>query len=89
MGHKGIDGVYYNSETNTYAIVESKYGSSQLGETQDGRQMSWQWIDARLEEAVGEKKADEIREQYANNPENVRVMVANVKGTNGITYTAL
>lgn len=88
-GHQGIDGIYYNSKTDTYAIIESKYGSSQLGETQDGRQMSWQWIDARLDEAVGERIADKIREQYADNPENVRIMVANVKGTDKVTYTSV
>ena len=88
-GHKGIDGVYYNPKTDTYAIVESKYGSSQLGDTQDGRQMSWEWIDARLDESVGERTADRIREQHETNPENVKIMLAKVKGTEKVTYTSL
>ena len=86
VGHKGIDGVFYNSETDTYAIVESKYGSSELGETQDGRQMSWEWIDARLDEAVGEKTADKIREQYDQNPQKVQLLVANVNGLDKVLY---
>ena len=85
-GHQGIDGVYYNPKTNTYAIVESKYGSSQLGETLDGIQMSWEWIDARLNDAVGEKRANEIREQYTQNPQKVELFVANVNGLDKVTY---
>lgn len=61
-GSTGIDGVYYNPEGEPkYIIVESKYGSSKLSETADGKQMSENWIDNRLDEAVGKEMADEIR----------------------------
>lgn len=86
IGHKGIDGVFYNHKTDTYAIVESKYGSSKLGETQEGIQMSWEWIDARLDDAVGEKTADKIREHHIQNPQKVQLLVANVNGLDKVTY---
>ena len=85
-GHKGIDGVFYNPETDTYAIVESKYGSSELSESKDGVQMSWEWIDARLDDAVGEKTADRLREQYINNSQKVQLLVANVNGLDQVVY---
>ncbi len=88
-GHKGIDGVYYNSETDTYAIVEAKYGSSELSLTLEGQQMSWEWIDARLDEAVGEKTADKIREQYEQNPQKVQLLVANIKELDKIIYKSV
>ena len=50
----GIDGVYKNTAPPPeYVIGEAKYGSSTLGDTQSGKQMSPQWIDDRLEDAVG------------------------------------
>ncbi|MDR1369903.1 MAG: hypothetical protein LBJ72_07230 [Dysgonamonadaceae bacterium] len=62
-GHQGIDGVYENTNPPPkYIIVESKYGSSDLNpNTSDGPQMSDPWVDRRLDDAVGEVKADEIR----------------------------
>jgi hypothetical protein len=49
----GIDGLFmqYDSKgrPRSLMVVESKFGSSQLGMTQDGRQMSPQWIRNRLE----------------------------------------
>ena len=63
--HKGIDGVYYKKGGNPeYIIGEAKYGRARLGNTRDGKQMSDGWIDGsnRLENAVGESKAAEIRE---------------------------
>lgn len=79
-GHQGIDGVYYNPDGNPpYMVVESKYGSSQLGDTLDGKQMSDSWINgdvtgnSRLVEAVGKDMADDILfEGYGK-------MVVNVK----------
>ncbi len=85
-GHSGIDGVYYNKEKKEYLIAEAKYGSSKLGETLDGRQMSWGWIDARLDEAVGENTANKIREQYENNPEKVHTVIAHVSGKEKVSY---
>lgn len=61
--HKGIDGVYYRPNGNpSHIIGEAKYGTSQLGKTLDGKQMSSTWIEGsgRLENAVGKDLADEI-----------------------------
>ena len=44
---KGIDGLYENANPNSnikYVIDEAKFGSSQLGKTKDGRQMSDGWL---------------------------------------------
>ena len=74
--HHGIDGVYYNPQKNPpYVIAEAKYGSSKLGMTKDGKQMSDEWITGsnRLENALGGDKAlaDEV---FANcDKELVRV----------------
>lgn len=61
--HKGIDGVYYNPDGHPpYIIGEAKYGSSKLGSTRDGMQMSDTWINGsdRLVNAVGKDMADDI-----------------------------
>ena len=47
---KGIDGVYSNGKD--YIVGEAKFGSSPLGMTKDGRQMSPTWIENRLDNAV-------------------------------------
>lgn len=72
-GHQGIDGVY--EKDGKYVIVDAKYGTAQLGETQDGKQMSAEWIDRRLDDAVGKEKADEIRDAYEDDPDNVSTEV--------------
>ncbi|OFD36326.1 hypothetical protein BWGOE2_54670 [Bacillus mycoides] len=44
---KGIDGLYENTNADSkikYVIDESKFGSSQLGKTKDGPQMSDNWL---------------------------------------------
>ncbi|WP_243765445.1 hypothetical protein [Bacillus arachidis] len=44
---KGIDGLYENTNAGSkikYVIDESKFGSSQLGKTKDGPQMSNDWL---------------------------------------------
>ncbi|MFC8766652.1 T7SS effector LXG polymorphic toxin [Bacillus cereus] len=44
---KGIDGLYENANPNSnikYVIDEAKFGSSQLGKTKDGPQMSNDWL---------------------------------------------
>lgn len=63
-GRKGLDGVYFKEGGHPpYAIVEAKYGSSDLNpNTLDGKQMSDKYIDNRLDAAVGKEKADEIRD---------------------------
>lgn len=72
-GHKGLDGVYQKGDK--YIIADAKYGEARLGNTQDGRQMSWDWIDKRLDDAVGKEKADEIRQAREENPDNVSTQV--------------
>ena len=61
--HQGIDGVYYNPDGHPpYVIGEAKYGSSRLGNTLDGPQMSDDWIygSNRLLKAVGKEMYDDI-----------------------------
>ena len=61
--HQGIDGVYYKADGHPpYVIGEAKYGSSKLGYTRDGMQMSDTWIKGsdRLVNSVGKDAADEI-----------------------------
>lgn len=66
--HRGIDGVYYNPDGHPpYIIADAKYNTAQLEQTQDGKQMSEPWIDARLDAAVGKERADDIRESILDN----------------------
>lgn len=91
IGHRGIDGVYYNENGEPqYIVVETKYGTSALNpHTADGRQMSEKWIDNRLDKAVGKENADEIRMEKLLNPENVGNYVAKVSETGSVTYNKL
>src|SRR5699024_6631653 len=44
---RGIDGLYENTNPNSnvkYVVDEAKFGSSQLGKTRDGKQMSNDWL---------------------------------------------
>ena len=89
-GHQGIDGVYYNPDGEPqYIIVDAKYNTSQLAETQDGKQMSEDWIDKRLDDAVGKEKADEIRIEKLLNPDNVGSYVAHVGEDGSVSYDKL
>lgn len=64
---QGIDGVYMKDGTPPeYVVVDSKYGSSQLSQTLDGKQMSTSWIDNRLDDAVGPEVAAKMREAGYN-----------------------
>lgn len=70
----GIDGVYEKTNpdgTKSYVIADAKYNTSQLSETNDGKQMSDNWIDKRLDDAVGKEKADEIRDAAEDDPDSV------------------
>lgn len=70
----GIDGVYEKTnpdESKSYVIADAKYNTSQLSETNDGKQMSDNWIDKRLDDAVGKEKADEIRDAAEDAPDSV------------------
>lgn len=86
--HQGIDGVYYNKDGEPqYMIVDAKYGSSQLSETAEGRQMSQPWIDARLEKAVGADMADKIFDAQLEG--KVGAYVARVDIDGNVTYHKL
>lgn len=70
----GIDGVYEKTNPDgnkSYIIADAKYNTSQLSETNDGKQMSDNWIDKRLDAAVGKEKADEIRDASEDAPNSV------------------
>lgn len=89
-GHQGIDGVYYNPNgTPKYIIADAKYGTAQLSETQDGKQMSENWIDKRLDEAVGKEKADEIRMEKLMDPDNVGSYVSHIDENGNTSYDKL
>jgi hypothetical protein len=61
-GPHGIDGVYENSKPPPkYIVAEAKYDSSKLNpSTKDGPQMSKNWIENRLEAAVGSDLMEDI-----------------------------
>lgn len=83
--HQGIDGVYYRKNGKPeYLIVDTKYGFSQLSDTLDGKQMSWNWIDKRLDQAAGKATADKIRNEKLDNPNNVGCFVAHVYSTDKV-----
>ncbi|PEQ62796.1 hypothetical protein CN470_09480 [Bacillus cereus] len=78
---KGIDAVYENSSPPPkYVIAEAKYNTSKLGKTNDGKQMSEDWIlgSERLDSTLSKEKADEIVEEMLLNPENVQRIVIQV-----------
>ncbi|PGM50284.1 hypothetical protein CN947_28285 [Bacillus cereus] len=78
---KGIDAVYENSAPPPkYVIAEAKYNTSKLGKTNDGKQMSEDWIlgSERLDSTLSKEKADGIVEEMLLNPENVQRIVIQV-----------
>ena len=89
-GHQGIDGVYYNPDgIPQYIIADAKYETAQLSDTADGKQMSENWIDKRLDASVGKEKADEIRLEKIFNPDNVGSYIAHVNQDGKVTYDRL
>ena len=89
--HQGIDGVYYNPDDYPqYIIGEAKYGSSRLSTLADGTpQMSDKWIIDRLENAVGEEVANDIKMEMILNPDNVGSSLVQVLPDGGIDITKL
>lgn len=89
--HQGIDGVYYNPDGHPpYIIGEAKYGSSKLSILADGTpQMSDKWIIDRLENAVGERVANDIKMEMILNPDNVGSILVHVSSDGGIDITEL
>jgi len=64
-GENGIDGVYSHPDPPPdYVITEAKYNTGRLGGPyRDGtRQMDDEWVRRRLDNKVGSRKADSIRE---------------------------
>ena len=85
-----IDGVYEGQDCDMkYLIVDAKYGTAQLSETADGKQMSDNWQDQRLDASVGKEKADEIRMEKLFSPENVGSFVAHIDAEGTVTYDRL
>ena len=89
----GIDGVYEKTNldgSKSYVVADAKYNTSQLSETKDGKQMSDNWIDKRLDNAVGKEKADEIRDTTEDSPDLVSHEVYHIDPNideNGNTHT--
>lgn len=90
-GHHGIDGMYENPDGDPrFIIVDAKYGTARLEtDTKDGKQMSENWIDKRLDEAVGKEKADEIRVEKIINPDNVQSYVSHIDENGNVSYDKL
>ena len=87
--HQGIDGVYYNPNGHPpYVIGEAKYGSSRLSTLADGTpQMSDKWIIDRLENAVGEDVANDIKMEMILNPDNVGASLVHVSQDGSVVIT--
>lgn len=85
----GIDGVFTNAETGKTLITETKFNKSELGNTLDGKQMSSNWIDKRLDAAVGKDAADKIRLNSILNPDSVESVLAKVDLNGNISYFKL
>ncbi len=72
--HQGIDHIFWNPNTQKYAIVETKYNGTNMITLNDGtRQISDSWIDnglanSRLKVALGN---DSLYDQVKNNYERV------------------
>ncbi|WP_342573559.1 hypothetical protein MHH37_13995 [Solibacillus sp. FSL K6-1781] len=89
---KGIDGVYENSNPPPqFIIAEAKYGTGKLGKTNDGPQMSEDWINGsnRLESAVGKEKADEILEAMMFDPDNVQSSLVHIDKEGNVLESVL
>ncbi|MBC2241880.1 cytosolic protein [Listeria booriae] len=89
--NRGIDGVYESaSPPPKYIIAEAKYGTSRLNKTNDGLQMSEEWIlNKRLENAVGTDTAELIRDEMLLNPENVQKVLVNVDKNGNVVESVL
>ncbi len=87
-GHHGIDGVYENPDGKPrFLIADAKFGTADLDKKTG--QMSWQWIDERLDAAVGKEKADEIRKARKENPDSVCCCVSHIDKNGNITVDRL
>lgn len=63
IGRNGIDGLYVRRDKNgelKVLIVESKYNTSKLSDTQHGKQMSQEWINKKLEDLINKNPDNEL-----------------------------
>jgi hypothetical protein len=69
-GNQGIDGIFFRTDRygniRSLYVVEAKYGSSHLGNTLSGKQMSQEWTSPRLRQ-TGQMYADLARELRPGN----------------------
>ncbi len=88
--HRGIDGVYYKPDGHPpYIIAEAKYGSSQLGTTQDSKQMSERWINNRLEAAVGKVASKKMKLAALSDPNSIQSQLIHVSSNGAINQSIL
>jgi hypothetical protein len=83
---QGIDGIYENKKPPPkYVIDEAKFGSSQLGHTKDGRQMSDKWVRNRIDKQFSNdpKKAKEIKDGLKN--EDTEKVVSKIDENGNVT----
>lgn len=76
-GHHGIDGIYFKAdERPPWLVIEAKYGKGKLNlNTMDGHQMSYTWIDNRLEDAAGSEELAETIRGIGERPEYGRAEI--------------
>lgn len=87
---QGLDGFYEKvGGEPRFVGLDAKYGSSKLGDTLDGKQMSWNWIDKRLDASVGKEKADEIRWARLFNKDSVGSFVSRIDSYKNVSYDKL
>lgn len=67
------------------------YGTGKLGKTNDGPQMSEDWINGsnRLESAVGKEKADEILVAMMIDPDNVESSLVHIDKEGNVLESVL
>lgn len=86
----GIDGVWRNPNyppNPEYIITEAKYGSSQLGTSADGKQMSDSWIRGsnRLERATGSRQQADAISDAMRRPGRVQKQIHRIDEQGNIT----
>lgn len=87
-GRQGIDAIF--EKDGKFIIVDSKYRTSGLQDTDDGKQMSRTWIKPRIEPYCGadKKLAERIKSELKKG--NIKCMVAKIsEGLNNIEYKLL
>ena len=94
IGNQGIDGLFFRTDRNgnlrSMMVAEAKYGSSQLGKTKTGLQMSREWTKPRLQQTATnyEKLATKLQKngaQYTQLQPPKGAKITNVPWKNGKT----